>query len=131
METEIRVVPESAFFPLFSQAGASPLNNASVTCPNCALLMLESDDLKQIAKEKVQQMRQEKVWDRYPVHCNRMSAKCPRCGAQTYVTIAFLRFYPDRFYPSVKAYAAVFKTEKEQQQFTDALNRMLTTRENS
>jgi rRNA maturation protein Nop10 len=56
-----------------------------------------------------------------------MSAKCPRCGSPTYVTIAFLRFYPDRFYPSVKAYAATFKTEKEQQDFTDALNRILTT----
>jgi hypothetical protein len=123
METEIRVVPESAFFPLFSQAGAQPLNDAAVTCPNCALLMLESDDLKQIAKEKVAQW--EKVWTKYSVHAARLTVKCRECGHETFVTIAFLRFY-DNFHPAAKAYVTVFTTEKEQQNFTDALNRILT-----
>jgi hypothetical protein len=130
-KTEVRIVPEEAFWPLFNQAGARPLKDAAVTCPKCNQPLLETDDLKKIAKEKVAHWQQEKVWNGFPVHCDRMSAKCPRCGAQTYVTIAFLRFYPDRFYPAVKAYAAVFKTEKEQQQFTDGLNRILAAGENS
>jgi len=131
METEIRVVPESAFFPLFNQAGARPINDATVTCPKCNQPLLETDDLKKIAKEKIQQWRTERVWNRYPCHCDRMVATCPKDGNKTYVTIAFLRFYPDRFYPTTKAYVAVFKTQKEQQEFTDALNRILTEEENS
>jgi len=129
-ETEIRIVPESAFFPLFSQAGARPINNASVTCSKCELPLLEPDDLKKIAKEKIQQFKQERVWNRYPVHAARLTVKCRECGHETFVTIAFLRFY-DNFHPAAKAYVTVFTTEKEQRDFTDALNRILTAGENS
>ena len=130
METEIRVVPESAFFPLFSQAGASPLNDAAVTCPKCNQPLLETDDLRKIAKEKVAQWHREKVWTKYPIHAGRLTVKCRECEHETFVTIAFLRFY-DNFHPAAKAYLAVFKTQKEQRDFTDALNRILTAGDNS
>jgi len=123
---QIKTIPEERLWPLLELAGARAINETTVTCPKCKQQLLKPSDLIEIAEEKIRQWRAENVLDRHPCHCARLAALCNFCETNTYVTIVLLRYRPDGLCPTGKAYAAVFKTAKEQDLFTDALNNILT-----
>ena len=122
---KVRTIREEAFWPLFKQANAQPIEETCIVCHACNASLLVPDDAKNLAREKLQQWTDEGVWSRYPVHGARMEITCPHCEAKTYVTITFLRYHPSDYYPNAKAFVTAFPDEQKQQDFTEKLTKIV------
>ena len=92
--------------------------NSFVFCRRCNSILLEPNDLWQMATERRLTWQREKVWNKHWQHIASFKLVCRDCGCENFIAIVFLRYTTGNI-KRVKFFTVQFDTEQKLRVFLE------------